>query len=95
MQLAGPACVVELLLHECVVARTLDGSEHPERDDAVRRVRDARERKRGGEVGLVVRDSRLAGRLPVLQVQTVILLLADEAERAVVVDVAVLEDLHE
>src|SRR4029077_6445394 len=36
-----------------------------------------------------------SNRLPVLEVDAVLLLLADEVERAVVVDVAVLEDLHE
>src|SRR5439155_4360057 len=47
------------------------------------------------EVGLVVRQPRIAGRLPVLEVEAILLLLANGVERAVVVDVAVLVDLDE
>ena len=59
------------------------------------RVRDTRERERRREVGFVVRDARVSRRLTVLEIEPVLLRVADEVERVVVVDVAVLEDLHE
>ena len=59
-----PSAVVELRCDELVVAVALDVPEDAERDDPVRRLGDARERERGGEVGLVVDDARVAGRLP-------------------------------
>ena len=91
----GPGRALELRLHELVVGVPLDGVEHPERNDAVRPVCEPRECERGRQVGLVVHDPGTGYRRAMLEVQPVLLVVADDVEGAVVVDVAVLVDLDE
>src|SRR5213596_3484199 len=87
--------VGELLCHQVVVRRALDVAEHPERQLAVLVERHPRQRERLRRVlrVLVVDEAELLDRLPVLEVEPVPLLVADMVEGAVVVDVAVLQDL--
>src|SRR3954471_22885542 len=93
LQVAVSLGVLELRRDELVVAVARDVTEDPQGHRAVGRVRDTRERERGRKIRLVVHDARVAGRLAVPQVEAVLLLVPHEVERAVVVDVAVLEDL--
>src|SRR3954467_15654184 len=95
LQVAVSLGVLELRRDELVVAVARYVTENPEGHGAVGCVRDARERERGRKIRLVVRDAGVAGRLAVPQVEPVLLLVPHEVERAVVVDVAVLEDLDE
>src|SRR6478735_10662265 len=95
LQVAVALGVLELRGDELVVALARDVTEDADRDRAVRLVRHARKRESSREVGLVVRDASVSDRLALLQIEAVLLLVSDEVERAVVVDVAILEDLDE